>query len=220
MNSRLFAIGDIHGCFDQLRTLIQKKIRASKEDKIILVGDYVDRGSKVKEVIDYLIELKNNNFDIIPLIGNHETMLLDALDDSHQLFRWIYNGGTETLRSFGIDSLKKLDKQYVTFFRNLIYYFTYENYIFVHAGFDEKAADPFSDKHSMVWIRTETYTDPRFTGKTIVHGHSPVSVWECRENVANGSNVINIDTGCVYSHFEGYGKLTAIELNSRKLFFA
>lgn len=220
MNSRLFAIGDIHGCFDQLRTLIQKKIRASKEDKIIFVGDYIDRGSKVKEVIDFVIDLKMSGFDIIPLLGNHEAMLLDALDDNNLLFRWIYNGGTETLRSFGINSLKELDEQYVIFFRSLVYYYTYDNYFFVHAGFDEKSAEPLSDKHSMVWIRTETYTDPRFTGKIIVHGHTPVSVWECRENVANGSNVINIDTGCVYSHFEGYGKLTAIELNSRKLFFA
>lgn len=220
MSSRIFAIGDIHGCFDQFRTIIRKRIHPSKEDKIILLGDYIDRGSNVKEVIDYIINLKNDGFDVIPLIGNHEAMLIDSLDDSRQLFKWIYNGGTETLRSFGIDSLNDLEEIYVSFFRSLIYYYIYENYIFVHAGFNEKITDPFTDKHSMIWIRTENYTNPLFTGRTIVHGHNPVSIWECRENVDSGNNVINIDTGCVYPHYEGYGKLTAIELGTRRLFFA
>lgn len=220
MNRRLFAIGDIHGCFGQFRKLIQKRIRASKEDKIILLGDYIDRGRNVKEVIDYIIDLRSKGYDIIPLMGNHEAMLIDALDDDHQIFRWIYNGGTETLKSFGINKVNELEDIYVSFFRSLIYFYQYENYIFVHAGFNESLSDPFSDKYSMIWIRTENYTHPLLTAKTIVHGHNPVTVTECSQNVASGSNIINIDTGCVYSNYEDYGKLTAIELNTRKLFFS
>ncbi len=81
MNSRLFAIGDIHGCFDSLKELVENKIQLQKDDKLILLGDYIDRGDKSKEVVDYIIGLLENGFDVIPLMGNHEAMLLDAFED-------------------------------------------------------------------------------------------------------------------------------------------
>lgn len=55
---RLFAIGDIHGCFDSLKELVENKILLTKEDKLVLLGDYIDRGIKSKEVIDYIIDLQ------------------------------------------------------------------------------------------------------------------------------------------------------------------
>lgn len=76
MNSRLFAIGDIHGCFDSLKELVENKIQLQKDDKLILLGDYIDRGDKSKEVVDFIIGLLENGFDVIPLMGNHEAMLL------------------------------------------------------------------------------------------------------------------------------------------------
>lgn len=58
MNNRLFAIGDIHGCFDSLKELVEHKIQLKKNDKLILLGDYIDRGNKSKEVVDFIIKLK------------------------------------------------------------------------------------------------------------------------------------------------------------------
>jgi len=75
MNNRLFAIGDIHGCFDSLKVLVGNKIKLQKDDKLILLGDYIDRGEKSREVVDFVMELQEKGFDIIPLRGNHETML-------------------------------------------------------------------------------------------------------------------------------------------------
>lgn len=117
MTHRLFAIGDIHGCFDSLRTMIEQKIKIRKEDKIILLGDYIDRGPQSKEVVDYIIDLQNSGFDLVPLIGNHEAMLLDTLNNNEYFSIWIQNGGTETLRSFGISSLGKLAPRYIDFFK-------------------------------------------------------------------------------------------------------
>ncbi|MFA5814000.1 MAG: metallophosphoesterase [Bacteroidales bacterium] len=74
MNQRLLAIGDIHGCFNAFRTLVEQKIQIKKRDKIILLGDYIDRGTHSKEVVDYIFDLQNKGFDIVPLIGNHEAM--------------------------------------------------------------------------------------------------------------------------------------------------
>lgn len=67
---RLFAIGDIHGCFDSLKELVESNIQLDKNEKLILLGDYIDRGNKSKEVVDYIIDLLEKGYDVIPLIGN------------------------------------------------------------------------------------------------------------------------------------------------------
>ena len=69
MNNRLFAIGDIHGCCDSLKELVENKIQFQKNDKLILLGDYIDRGDKSKEVVDFIMELQEKGFNIIPLMG-------------------------------------------------------------------------------------------------------------------------------------------------------
>ena len=88
----------------------------------------------------------------------------------------------------------------------------------MHAGFNNEIDDPFQDKSQMIWSRRESYSNPVFNGKIIVHGHTPVPYTLCREMVLSDRNVINIDTGCVYDKLGGYGHLTAIELFTRELF--
>ncbi len=68
MGYRIFAVGYIHGCFRSFKTLIEDKIRFNSSDKLILLGDYIDRGTESKEVIDYILRLQQNGFDIIPLL--------------------------------------------------------------------------------------------------------------------------------------------------------
>lgn len=218
MSRRLFAIGDIHGCFDQFRTLVEEEIKLTCNDRLILLGDYIDRGYKIREVTDYIIDLIQNGFDVIPLIGNHEAMMLDAVDNADRLSGWFMNGGYETLYSFGVGSPDKLDKMYLGFFRNLHYYHIEDQFIFVHAGFNDEIADPLADTYHMLWSRRESYSNPFFNGKTIIHGHTPVPLAVCREEIASGTRFINIDTGCVYFEFEGLGHLTAIELFTREIF--
>ena len=69
----------------------------------------------------------------------------------------------------------------------------------------------------MIWSRRESYSNPVFNGKVIVHGHTPVPLSLCQEEVRSGSSIINIDTGCVYDELGGYGHLTAIELFTREI---
>jgi serine/threonine protein phosphatase 1 len=218
MFERLFAIGDIHGCFDQFRIMVEDRIRIRKSDRLILLGDYIDRGYKIKEVTDYIIDLLQNGFDIIPLIGNHESMMLDAIDNAGSLSGWFLNGGHETLFSFGIESPGELDKKYLEFFRNLTYYYIEDPYVFVHAGFNDEITDPLEDRYHMIWSRRESYNNPFFSGKVIIHGHTPIPLSVCMEQVESGTRFINIDTGCVYNEPGGYGHLTAIELFTRKLY--
>jgi serine/threonine protein phosphatase 1 len=218
MSKRLFAIGDIHGCFDQFRALVEEQIKLRKSDRLVLLGDYIDRGYKIREVTDYIIDLMKKGFDIIPLIGNHEAMMLDAIENADRLSGWFINGGHETLYSFGIDSPDKLDNKYLDFFRNLRYSHMQDQFIFVHAGFNDEIADPLADRYHMLWSRREAYSNPFFSGKTIIHGHTPIPLSVCREKVASGTRFINIDTGCVYYELDGLGHLTAIEIITRELF--
>lgn len=219
MNKRLFAIGDTHGCFDSLKELVENKIQLQKDDKLILLGDYIDRGDKSKEVVDFIIELLENDYDVIPLMGNHEAMLIDAFEDEKNISKWIQNGGNETLKSFEINSLKDIESKYIEFFKGLRYYYTFEDYLFVHAGFNDNVLNPFTDYYSMLWKCKETYTNPLLSEKTIIHGHNPVRVAICEERVLAKLRVINIDTGCVYKDSESYGRLTAYDCNRQRILF-
>ncbi len=218
MLPRLFAVGDIHGCFDSFRALLEQKIKIRKTDKIVILGDFIDRGPQSKDVVDFIIDLQYQGFNILPLMGNHEAMLLESGISHHHSARWTQNGGYETLKSFGISSIHKIESKYIDFFNGLSYHFAHEGYLFVHAGFNDELADPFEDKHHMLWKCRESYLHPFFNCKTIIHGHSAIKEMSCIQKVKEKGKVLNIDTGCYYKENDGYGKLTALELHSMFLF--
>ncbi len=219
MNKRLFAIGDIHGCFDSLKELIENNILLQKRDKLILLGDYIDRGDKSKEVVDFIMELQEKGFDVVPLMGNHEALLLNANENEKNTSKWIQNGGDVTLKSFEISSVKEIGSKYIKFFKDLRFYYSFENYLFVHAGFNDNVINPFNDYYSMLWKCKESYKNPLLANKTIIHGHNPISISACEERVLSKLDVINIDTGCVYKDKEGFGRLTAYDCNAKRILF-
>ena len=216
--NRLFAISDIHGCFNPFYELVVKIIKLKKSDQLILLGDYIDRGEQSKEVIDFILELQKSGFNVTPLIGNHEVMLLNSWDDPDILPLWMMNNGMPTLQSFGIGNIRDLNSKYLRFFNSLDYYLIFGNVIFVHAGFDDLADDPFLDKQTMIWECRLSYNNPVLSSKTIIHGHRPKTVDYVERLINEKSQVIPIDTGCVYGAEKGYGFLSAIEVNSMKLF--
>lgn len=219
MNDRIFAIGDIHGCFNAMKELIENQVQLSKNDKLIFLGDYIDRGPDSKKVLDYIMDLQNNDYDIITLRGNHESMLIDAWHNENLVSKWIQNGGSETLLSFGIDKLKYFDSRYMHFLENLNFYYELDKYIFVHAGFNDSIETPFTDKYSMLWNSKEQYSNPLLKDRTIIHGHAPVPLNIIQKQIANNTGVINIDGGCAYANAR-YGKLIAFEVNTRTILIA
>ena len=217
---RLFAISDIHGCFDAFHTLVIRHIGLTKSDKLILLGDYIDRGEKSKEVIDFIIDLMNTGFDIIPLCGNHEEMLVDSLSNSDLMPLWLLNSGMTTMQSFGINDINDInyiEKRYRDFFQNLEYFKKEGNFLFVHAGFNDFAPDPFSDKHGMIWECRTFYENPVLRDKIIIHGHRPRRIENIKKLISESSKVIPIDTGCVYDKEQGYGNLSALDVGNMKL---
>lgn len=214
---RLFAISDIHGCYDPFYELVIKRINLDKSDRLILLGDYIDRGEKSKEVVDFILDLITKDFDITVLTGNHEAMLLDSYRNPEMLPLWYMNSGMTTLHSFGIRDIAEIDKKYVDFFSEMRYYEISGNLIFVHAGFNDYAPDPFIDSHNMIWECRMQYDNPLLAGKTIIHGHRPKTTDLVQKKINEKSKVIPIDTGCVYEDEPGYGNLSALEVNSMNL---
>ena len=218
MNGRVLAIGDIHGCFQDLKNLVENKIQLTRNDRLIFLGDYIDRGLQSKEVVDYIIALQKN-YKVITLLGNHETMLLSALKNEDHWPVWLMNGGAKTLSSFGISTINGLSNRYVSFFKKLIPFYRIGDYLFVHAGFNDYTENPFDDIYDMLWRCREKYTHPALKDKVIVHGHCLVKPGKCLDAVRDNHRVIGIDTGCVYKKSKDYGQLTAYSVYEGQLYF-
>jgi serine/threonine protein phosphatase 1 len=89
------AIGDIHGCLEQLKQLIDK---LPKDKQLVFLGDYIDRGPDSAGVISFLRALSTER-DCVFLSGNHEDMMLSNQD------LWLINGGYQALLSYGLHAI-------------------------------------------------------------------------------------------------------------------
>jgi len=205
--NKIFAIGDIHGCFDKLQKLIEKLPVDQQLDTLVFIGDYIDRGSSSKEVVEYVIELKDKFHNVVCLTGNHEQMFLNYLAGIDEVM-YLYNGGKATLVSYGLPAYSPVPERksaiplsHLQFFQSLLHYYETEEYIFVHAGLIPGLSMRRQTVHDLLWVRHDfIYSDYDF-GKTVVFGHTPF------QSPLIAANKIGIDTGA----FSG-GKLTCVEL--------
>jgi serine/threonine protein phosphatase 1 len=223
-----WVIPDIHGCANTLRALIEDLIQPSKHDWLYFLGDYIDRGPSSKEVVDYVMYLQKEEYNIRTLMGNHEEYLIKSYEDELNLKsimgikqtnkkkkEWLFHGGKDTMKSFGLHDLKDFPKEYLEWMKSLEYYIELDNFYLVHAGFNFKLKDPFEDKDSMLWIREYEIDKKKIGNKRIIHGHVPVSLEFIDLNIKNKSyKYIDLDNGCYMTKRDGFGNLVALELNS------
>ncbi len=215
MNSRDIIIGDVHGCNKTFNKLL-KTLKPTHEDRIYLLGDYIDRGPNSKGVIDTIIDMRQQGLSVRALIGNHEYMLLQSVNNVREYLNWVYNGAEETLMSFNVNSPHEIDEKYLNFFRHLEYYIELDDYVIVHGGLNFDIGDPFSDKFSMVWIRNRHVDKSKIGGKRLIVGHTPLPLEDVKSFLTEDR--IMLDGGCVYKHrHPGMGYLCALELNSFNL---
>ena len=220
----IWAISDIHGCYRTFEALLQK-IGLRKEDELYLLGDYIDRGPGSKEVLDLILKLKKEDFNVHCLLGNHEIMLFHALEHPASLDakHWKdLHGGKETLHSFGAIVPREIDPKYIDFLASMQYYIEKEAFILVHAGLNMHLADPFSDRRTMLWSFDDHPTVHRqwLGRRIIVHGHRIHSRQRIQINMQELHKfpILGIDNGCVYP-YEDYHHLCAVELTTMELFF-
>ncbi len=185
---RLIAIGDIHGCIDELNELLSQ-LRPKREDTLVFLGDYIDRGSHSKEVVEKLLELETQT-NCIFLKGNHEQMLLKLVETKQEddVVFWMINGGKETFDNYG--SFPEIFDLHGEFLNNLKPYYLTDKYLFVHAGINPDKPLEEQTEEDLLWIR-DGFIDKRHNLKQkIIFGHTAFYKPFVSEDK------IGIDTGC------------------------
>jgi len=203
-----YAIGDIHGCNKTLKKLLLK-LKLTQEDKIIFLGDYIDRGP---DSFGVLKTVTNCPCETIFLKGNHEDLAEvyfkpQSISDDEM---WKRNGGDKTLKSIPTKDWKK----WLKWMGKLLYYHEEPDYFLVHAGFNWMGGkNVFKDLDSMLWSRDASPD----MGKPVISGHTPVQLTEIQDLIISYNKNIYIDNGCVFKNFTGLGNLLAFNLDTRKL---
>ena len=217
-----YAISDIHGCIKSFEALLDR-IALSTSDELYLLGDYIDRGPGSKEVLDKIMKLRAIGHTIYTVAGNHDFAMLDAKTDRGFFRDWFFGwGGRQTMESFQTESLDNVDWKYWDFISEMDIVLEVDNYILVHAGLNFSAKDPLKPDTSMLYLRDwyGSIDHDWLAGRTIIHGHTPVTTEESQYMLQNmdSQGYLDIDTGCFAKHKPGKGCLTAFDLTNRELY--
>jgi serine/threonine protein phosphatase 1 len=214
---RCFVIGDIHGCPNELRYLIED-LPLESGDRLVFLGDYVDRGPDSKGVVSYLLELqKNAAYDFIFLKGNHEDMFLSYLGLPGQYGdMFLFNGGKVTLESYGLpttnsapdERLARIPPAHLDFYKNLRNYYIAAPFLCVHAGIDPLKPLEDQTESDMFWIRNQFIYRSHMLPYIVLFGHTPQN-----DVFYDLPYKIGLDTGLVYGN-----KLTCLETQKKMLY--
>jgi serine/threonine protein phosphatase 1 len=211
MKPRTIAIGDIHGCAAALNALLHA-VRPRHDDTIVTLGDYINRGPNSKGVIERLIELADKCL-LVPLLGNHDQMLLDVRSGKYPIYWLLDIGGTTTLASYGPGrDLNLIPNEHYEFLERCLDYFETDSHIFVHANY---FSDTSMDEQPVGMMRWESITDmtpgPHESGKIAIVGHTSQKNGE----ILDLGHAKCIDTCCY-----GGGWLTALDVHTEEVWQA
>jgi len=203
---RTLAIGDVHGCDTALTTLLEQ-VAPRVDDRIVFLGDYIDRGPASREVVESLLLLSSKCAPVF-LRGNHEAMILDAREDALKANVWQSYGGFEALISYRAEYNQKwttmIPDSHWKFFERTARHFETEDHIFVHACLDAEADMDEQPDWLLYWESLDRLK-PHKSGKRIVCGHSP----QRSGQILDLGFALCIDTGAVNG-----GWLTCLDVSS------
>lgn len=223
---RTLVVGDIHGKRRLFEELLEECRYRADEDRLILIGDLVDRGEDSRGVVERAIELRRAAPDRVTVLrGNHEDMMLSALGgnggeggDGAEL--WYYNGGIETLESYlDADQQVNVPAEHTDFLASLPTWFEDDEAIYVHASLVEDLEGRFlhpsetPDDPELIWARNRRFFS-EYDGKMVVFGHTIAGmIFGEFEQVWIRDHLIGVDTGAYLT-----GVLSAVELPSRRVY--
>jgi serine/threonine protein phosphatase 1 len=225
----VYAVGDVHGRLDLLEDLLLRirddadRYPADSARTLIFLGDYVDRGSESRGVVEAVMSDLLPGFKTIRLLGNHEDAMLSFLEGKSDGLDWISFGGLETLLSYGVPLrslpnsgeavralqaalIEAVPEHHVAFLRSCLRHYSVGDYVFVHAGVRPGIPLEKQTKSDLLWIRDDFLrVRVPLTGHVVVHGHTICDLPQNRDHR------INIDTGAFVS-----GRLTCLVLRGRE----
>lgn len=212
-----YVVGDIHGCLAELRDLLEQ-LPFGSGDRLVFLGDYIDRGPNSMGVVSYLLEFpKQADVKAVFLKGNHEDMFLDYLGLSgNHGDAFLSNGGLATLASYGISApgfagieiAKQLPQAHLDFYQNLEIFYVVKTYLCVHAGIQPLKTLEEQSAAEMYWIRGEFIRNPHKLPFTVLFGHTPQ-----KEALFDLPYKIGLDTGLVYGN-----KLSCLAIEEKVLY--
>jgi serine/threonine protein phosphatase 1 len=216
----IYAIGDVHGCLDQLLALEDRIARDGLDFEgqkwLLTVGDLVDRGPASRDVVAHMMGPAPKGFRRFALIGNHEQMLLDFLGNPAAHAYWLDEGGLETLHSYGIEldypplrsseALRvelaaRFPADHRAFIEALPSCLSLPGWLFVHAGIRPGIPLAMQTDDDLIWIRAPFLTSQLTGGLRVVHGHTP------GRDVVVTPHRICVDTHCYHT-----GRLSAVRV--------
>lgn len=216
---RHILVGDIHGCIEEFDELLSKVSYNKSKDKLILLGDLIDRGPDSVGVVRRAQELNAQS-----VMGNHENKFVN----------WVNKNYTEVSNSKKF-YLKFSDKD-INFIKNMPTYIKIGNTVALHAGLRPGILVERQSPDDLMCLR---YTDTQGNffslkkvhkyGKKALNAHFWTEFWTGPESVVYGHNVhsrespqidepipgvfcYGLDTGCCFG-----GKLTALVLESKEI---
>lgn len=206
---RTLAFGDIHGASIQLDALLAA-VRPRPDDRLVFLGDYVDRGPDSRGVLDRLIEVRNVHPNAVFLRGNHELMMTRARKDRGEMRMWLSVGGAQALASYGQapgrnGKLSDVPDEHWDFLEGCRDYFETHSHLFVHANLDPELPPDEQGELMLFW---EFLTGPirHVSGKTVICGHTS----------QKSGRVLDLgDTICIDTFAYGGGFLTCLDVGAR-----
>lgn len=219
-NVRTYAIGDIHGCLEQLNDLLMQikahnDYRHETETYIIFLGDVIDRGPDSKGVVELLIDFPYDFARPLFIMGNHEEMFVRSLVDEPRLLpQWLEHGGFACAESYGVgrnsllgqntealkhNLLSAIPQKHVAFLSEFLEFVKVGDFLFTHAGIRPGVALELQNARELRWIRHQFLNYEGDHGFVVVHGHTITDDIEIR------TNRIGLDTGAYET-----GRLSAI----------
>lgn len=204
MSRRHFAIGDIHGCRTALDALLAA-LPLEPDDLLVALGDFIDRGPDSRGVLERLIELHGQG-RLVPLLGNHEEMLLLARHDLAMRDTWLRYGGQATLASYAPNGkageLDDIPQAHWDFFQHTCREsYVAQGHIFVHAGVTP--AQPLEEQSAYALRWQKFYApDLHVSGQRVVCGHTAQK---------SGWPLVTPAAVCIDTWIYGAGWLTCLD---------
>lgn len=189
---RVIAIGDIHGCATAFATLVEG-LKLQPDDVVVMLGDAVDRGPDSRSVLQQLMSL-TGRCQLVSIVGNHEQMMLEALDGDIPIQEWLMHGGAATLDSYGRGAgVNAVDAAHVDFMRSWVDVHQSESHFFAHGNYIASRPLETQPWIDLRWQSLHWHTPAaHICGKTAVLGHTSNK----QGLVVNLGHIVCIDTYC------------------------
>lgn len=210
---RILAIGDIHGYLGPLDALLDM-VAPAPEDRIITLGDYVDRGPDSQGVLERLLALHRTG-QLVALRGNHDQMMTAARRHPTEMRWWFLFGGWATLESYrqGEEepTLDDVPQEHWHFLDNLcVDWHEIDSHFFVHATVDPDLPLSEQSENSLLWERLVN-PRPHISGKVMICGHT----------AQKSGQPLNLGHAiCIDTYVYGSGWLTCLDVRSGRLWQA